>query len=57
LAADSKGQLTNRGNQETGPPDPSKPSGQFEEIIRMNIATKALPEQKAKAASAAPQIP
>jgi DNA-directed RNA polymerase subunit RPC12/RpoP len=34
------------------PPDPSKPSAQFEKIVRMNIAAGAIQQQKAQAVSA-----
>jgi hypothetical protein len=40
------------------PPDPSKPSAQFEKIVRMNIAAGAIQQQiqqqKTQAASAGP---
>jgi len=33
------------------PPDPSKPSAQFENIVRMNLAAEALRPQQAETAA------
>ena len=38
-------------------PDPTKPSTQLEKLVRMNLAAAALQQQKAKAATASPQLP
>jgi hypothetical protein len=41
----------------TRPPEPSKPSVQFEKIVRMNIAANSLQQQQARAATAVAKTP
>ena len=41
----------------TRPPEPSKPSKQFEKILRMNIAANALQQQQARIATVVANTP